>query len=149
MERIIICDLDGTLCNCEHRLHLANSKNWDEFNAACVNDPVNEDIANIIRNLASNTTKIYLVSGRDDKFKEQTEKWLLLNDIPYDKLYMRKSGDFRTDYIVKEDILIKGIYANGCKDKLNIWFVLDDRQSVVDMWRENELRCLQVQKGDF
>ena len=144
MGRIIICDLDGTLCNCEHRLHLANSKNWDKFNAACVDDPVNEDIANILRGLHSRNTKIYIVSGRTDNFKKETKDWLFLNDIPCDKLFMRKEGDHRSDSHVKEDILIKDI-----KDNPNIWFVLDDRQSVVDMWRDNGLRCLQVQRGDF
>lgn len=149
MERIIICDLDGTLCNCDHRIHLAKQKRWDEYNAACVDDPVYEDIANILRNLASKRTKVYIVTGRDKKFKEQTNDWLFLNDIPYDRLYMREEGDRRSDFIIKEEILMRDIYAGGWKDKPDIWFVLDDRQSVVDMWRNNQLRCLQVQKGDF
>ena len=143
MARIIICDLDGTLCNCDHRLHLAKHNDWDRFNAACVDDKINEDITNIIRNLSSEKTLIYIVSGRDDKHIEKTEDWLFLNDVHYDKLFMRKSGDYRADSIVKEEILNKHI------DKEKVWFVLDDRNSVVNMWRENGLRCLQVQEGDF
>jgi len=27
--------------------------------------------------------------------------------------------------------------------------VFDDRNSVVDMWRENGVRCMQVAPGDF
>ena len=143
VESIIICDLDGTLCNCNHRIHLADEKNWDAFNDLCINDKVNYDIANILSNLRSRETHIYLVSGRDDKFREKTVEWLRLNDIFYDKLLMRSAKDHRPDYIVKEEILINII------DKSKVWFVLDDRKSVVDMWRKNGLRCLQVQEGDF
>jgi len=31
----------------------------------------------------------------------------------------------------------------------NVLCALDDRQQVVDMWRERGIRCLQVAKGDF
>jgi hydroxymethylpyrimidine pyrophosphatase-like HAD family hydrolase len=143
MLRIIICDLDGTLCNCDHRLHLAKHNDWDRFNAACIDDKINSDIANILSNLHSEETQIYLVTGRDSKFKEQTLEWLRLHDIWYDRLIMRSAGDYRADSIVKKEILDEQI------DKEKVWFVLDDRKSVVDMWRENGLRCLQVQEGDF
>ena len=144
MYRSIICDLDGTLCNCEHRVHLAKDKNWDVFNKACVDDSCHEDIANILRALHDNfETRIILVSGRSDNAKDLTEDWLLLNDIPYDELHMRVTGDFRSDDVIKQEILDKHIEAD------KVWFVLDDRKSVVDMWRKNDLTCLQVQEGDF
>tara|TARA_R110002020_G_scaffold171656_2_gene361679 strand:- start:747 stop:1235 length:489 start_codon:yes stop_codon:yes gene_type:complete len=141
-QMIIICDLDGTLCNCEHRLQLAEEKRWDEFNEGCIDDLVYEDVANIVRNLKEPEVQIYLVSGRTDNFKKQTEDWLVLNDIPYDRLYMRKEGDHRSDHIVKLEVLMK-------IKKSDIWFVLEDRTSVVEMWRKQGLTCLQVQKGDF
>ena len=142
-ERIIICDLDGTLCNCDHRLKFANQKNWAEFNKRCIDDTVNSDIANILSNLRSKETHIYLVSGRVSKFKDKTTEWLRLNDIYYDKLLMRGAEDHRPDHVVKREILYNEI------DKTKVWFVLDDRKSVVDMWRKSGLRCLQVQEGDF
>ena len=104
-ERIIICDLDGTLCNCEHRLKFANQKNWAEFNKRCIDDTVNSDIANILSNLRSKEIHIYLVSGRDSKFKDKTIEWLRLNDIYYDKLLMRDAEAHRPDPVVKREIL--------------------------------------------
>ena len=56
---------------------------------------------------------------------------------------MRGAEDHRPDHVVKREILNNGI------DKTKVWFVLDDRKSVVDMWRKSGLRCLQVQEGDF
>tara|TARA_R110000751_G_scaffold38818_1_gene92825 strand:- start:1549 stop:1977 length:429 start_codon:yes stop_codon:yes gene_type:complete len=141
---IIICDLDGTICNCKHRIKLAEEKRWDEFNSACINDNVYNDVANILRRMHTDTeTEIVLVSGRSDDFLEQTKEWLTLNEIPYDRIYMRAQGDKRSDDIVKREILKKNI------KKSEVWFVLDDRKSVVNMWRDEGLRCLQVQEGDF
>ena len=38
----IIFDLDGTLCNCEHRVHFMREhpKRRDEFHSACIFDSV-------------------------------------------------------------------------------------------------------------
>ena len=143
MDMIIICDLDGTLCNCDHRLQYAEKKEWYTFNALCVDDTINEDVANIIRNLKSDDTKIYIVTGRDEIFRDQTIDWLQLNDVSYDELFMRPENDHRPDHVIKQEILNEKI------DESKVWFVLDDRKSVVDMWRSNGLRCLQVQEGDF
>lgn len=51
---------------------------------------------------------------------------------------MRKTGDTRSDTIVKREILdelIKEYY---------IEFALDDRDRVVKQWRESGIKCLQV-----
>jgi hypothetical protein len=57
---------------------------------------------------------------------------------------MRKKGDFRKDSVVKKEI-----YEKYIKDNFNILFCLDDRNQVVNMWREIGIKCLQVQDGDF
>ena len=54
---------------------------------------------------------------------------------------MRNAEDKRSDKDVKEEILEKHI------NKSSVWFVLDDRDAVVEMWRENGLCCLQAQEG--
>ena len=58
---------------------------------------------------------------------------------------MRLTGDFRKDSIVKREI-----YETHVQDNYFIEFVIDDRQQVVDMWRnECKLPCLQVAPGNF
>jgi hypothetical protein len=58
---------------------------------------------------------------------------------------MRKTGDRRADNIVKREL-----FEARVRNKYNIDFVLDDRNQVVDMWRnELKLTCLQVAEGDF
>ena len=146
MQRIILCDIDGTLANVVHRIHLVTGKekNWEEFNSLCQSDRVKENIANILRQFVGDyETTIVIVTARENKWRKETEKWLHLNDIPYDDLHMRPIGDKRSDAIIKEEILLKNY------DKESVWFVLEDRSKVVKMWRKLGLTCLQVAEGDF
>ena len=57
---------------------------------------------------------------------------------------MGNADDSRKDSIVKQEI-----YEMCIKDKYNVLFVLDDRDQVVNMWREQGLKCLQVAEGNF
>ena len=57
---------------------------------------------------------------------------------------MRKNGDHRPDHVIKKSLISE---ANIKFEDIS--FVLEDRQEVVNMWRENKVRCLQVDKGNF
>lgn len=59
---------------------------------------------------------------------------------------MRKAGDKRNDAIVKQEIWENDISGSG---RFDVFFVLDDRNRVVEMWREQGLKVLQVAEGDF
>lgn len=145
MTKTAIFDIDGTLADTAHRLHHIKAKppNWDAFFAECVNDPVIEPVRELAQVLTAQGYKIILVSGRTDKVREQTEAWLADNGVPYQELHMRAEGDYRQDFIVKAEIL-DAILAEGHE----IAFVVDDRPSVVAMWRERGLTCLQCRDWD-
>jgi hypothetical protein len=156
MKDTIICDLDGTLANCEHRVHHVRDKpkNWDAFYKGVKDDGVNEVVDSILHcmltpdDMGSVGHHIIFCSGRPERCRADTESWINRNTSFYVRkapytLLMRKDGDFRADYIVKQEILDTHI------DKDRVLFCLDDRQQVVDMWRRNGLVCLQVAKGDF
>ncbi len=133
----IICDLDGTLA-------LLNGRN--PFVAEnCDQDELNRPVANLVKLKAASGAKILLLSGRLDTYRTKTEQWLARHQIPYDLLKMRPEGDTRKDATVKEEF-----YTDFIKGKYHIDFVLDDRNQVVDLWR-NKLRlpCFQVFYGDF
>lgn len=137
LQPAIICDLDGTLC-------ILNGRN--PFDAStCENDLLNEPVLEILQTFKAKGVEIILLSGRTDNFKPQTIKWLEKYDVEYDKLIMRKHKDMRKDAIIKKEI-----YDSAIKDKYFIKFVLDDRNQVVDMWRQDiGLPCMQVNYGDF
>lgn len=130
----IVCDLDGTLA-------LFGDRNPYERDFTI--DEVNHTIKDILT-ACSPLGKVIFLSGRMDKFRTQTEEWLHKNWGNNHELFMRKTDDVRKDTIIKQEI-----YRNEIKDKYNVLFVLDDRNQVVEMWRQQGLICLQVAEGDF
>ena len=142
LPNCIIVDIDGTLA------HIVDRSPYDYTKVS--EDVVDENVAQIVRKYAQRDiqdlpdTYIIVVSGREDACRTETEQWLADNYIPYDEFYMRKSGDQRNDAIVKKEI-----YDEFIKPRFNVRFVLDDRDRVVKMWREEGLKVLQVAEGDF
>ena len=142
----VVFDMDGTIANVDHRLHhITNGKkDWDAFSAGCVDDTPNGNITALLSGMRTLGYRIVIATGRFEAYRPQTEKWLKDNLIwPHD-LFMRPDGDYRLDYEVKEDMLRDLQIGRD-----NILFVVDDRASVVEMWRRNGLTVLQCAKGDF
>ena len=137
LPKAIICDLDGTLA-------LINDRN--PFDATtCADDKLNTPVANTLKSFAKEDYKILLVSGREERFREQTVEFLKKHNIPYHQLWMRKSKDYRKDAIIKREI-----FEAEINNKYFIEFVLDDRDQVVELWRkELKLPCFQVNYGNF
>jgi uncharacterized HAD superfamily protein len=142
----IIVDLDGTLCDVEHRVHHVRSKpkNWGAFNQAMEHDQPYFWCIELIAAMKARDYKIFFVTGRDENFRTMTEAWLSRHQVVYDELHMRRDGDFREDSEIKEEI-----YLGKIEKRAQVLFVVDDRRSVVDRWRKLGLTCLQCAVGDF
>ena len=158
-HKAIIVDLDGTLCNIEHRRHYVTGpkKDWKNFGSP---ENLSKDTPNIwcvelvdaMRKLGYH---LLFVSGRMQApgVAEATMEWLTtVLDLPpiafkdgsMVQLFMRKDNDFREDTIIKKEI-----YEECIKDKYCILMAVDDRASVVKMWRELGITCLQCDEGNF
>lgn len=137
--KAIIFDIDGTIADLSHRLAYitGKKKDYEAFYAQVKADSPIEPIIDLT-NVLHTEFKILLVSGRPEKTRADTLEWLEENCVSYDELYMRPDGDFRPDYIVKSQIL-DGILHDG----YSVDMVVDDRTSVVEMWRDRGLICLQ------
>ena len=145
--KTIIFDIDGTLADLNGRENFLHNgkKDWESFNANMDKDLPNTPVVELYRTLYnSKQYELILVSGRQERFRKVTETWLTWHQIPFDTLLMRANTDFRHDCEVKQDIL-KTLQAQGKE----ILLAVDDRQSVVDMWRANGITCLQCTKGDY
>lgn len=149
MSECVIVDIDGTLADCTHRKkHILKSpKDWKSFfdPALMKRDPLIEPIARLVNMLAGECMIVY-ATGRPDNLREATIDWLEDNELWFEprELYMRKSKDRRPDTVVKKEILYE-IKHDGYEP----WLCLDDRSTVVEMWRSQNLTCLQVDRGDF
>lgn len=149
-QKVVICDLDGTLCDITHRLHFVRNlsegqkKDWGAFFRAIPQDAVRADVLDKLLKYEAEGNKIILVSARPDNYREQTEAWLEYAFKGYNLahvLIMRNAGDRRDDTIVKAEL-----YDKYLKD-LSITKVIDDRPAVIRMWREKGLDVDDVGQG--
>lgn len=136
LPRAIICDIDGTLALSTGR----NIFDWSQVHT----DEVNHMVARAIEFFRKEGYKILITTGRDGSCAEQTKKWLKNNQIDFDEYFTRPAGNNEKDCMIKERI-----YRNEILPKYNVVLVLDDRDQVVQKWRELGLVCWQVQNGAF
>lgn len=132
----IMVDIDGTIAHMEGR----SPYEWHRVDE----DKPDMNLFPFLDTLSGDNNIIYM-SGRDSTCRPQTEHWLEYEQFPSGILFMRAEKDNRKDSVVKKEL-----YEENVKGKYNVICVLDDRKQVVDMWRnECNLKCLQVEDGDF
>ena len=85
MKDIIVCDLDGTLANCEHRVHhvqktdgagLKRKPNWDAFYAGVREDTVNGPVLHVpykFMDYEGGEHPIIFCSGRPARCRSDSE----------------------------------------------------------------------------
>jgi hypothetical protein len=156
-----IFDIDGTLANCSQRLHFILpakedligdidldkiAPDWESFYKDCVNDKPILPVVNLAYTLKESHQDLIFVTGRPEKYMEETMDWLC-NYLDTDcvTLMMRENGDHRPDYIVKKEIYEK--YIKPYYEVID--GVFEDRKQCVDMWRSLGLTCYQVADGNY
>lgn len=144
----ILIDLDGTLCNIEHRKSLIQKTppDWGLFHAKMIHDTPNLNVAAMIVAAIGLGQVPIFVTGRKAKYREKTRLWLqqhfpLFTNI---LLLMRGNLDDRPDDAVKEDL-----YHAIVESSFDVRLVLEDRDHVVAMWRRLGLECWQVAPGNY
>lgn len=137
---IAVSDLDGTLCDLTHRLKYIDQvpKDYSQFYALVGKDlPIGPIIEQII--LLSTTHDLVFVTGRPDTCSTDTLAWIQkFVGIPFVGILMRRGGDRRPDFEVKEELL-------GLLPKERIAVVYDDRPSVINkVWKKHGLNVVAV-----
>lgn len=152
-----VFDLDGTLANCEHRMHHIKplifsqyqkpKKNWKAFFDEMEYDTPITEMVNLLEILTYNTVSspnIIFCTGRPETHRDMTELWIerYLPVTNYD-LFMRAKNDSRKDYVTKAELADQIIEKYG---KINLWF--DDRREVVKALRAKGITVLAVADND-
>lgn len=131
-------DLDGTLANIDHRLHFVTGekKNYDAFYGAVSGDTVNDWCRLTMALFEKQGFKVIIVSARRQNTEETTRYWLAENNVKYSRLeLLRPDGDSTPDQELKRAWL----KSYGAE---RVIFVVDDREKVCRMWREEGLTVL-------
>lgn len=163
LPKAIMCDLDGTLA-------LINNRSPYDATDCDIKDLPNWPVIHTVLAMHAQGFKVIFMSGRDEKYRPETERFIeryciqrnkenlfengnqtsVFEPIHYE-LYMRGQTapnpdklDQRKDSVVKKELFDR--YVRG---KYNVLFVLDDRNQVVDFWRSIGLTCFQVNPGAF
>lgn len=158
----IIVDIDGTLADCDHRLHhirndepteedTSRKTDWEAFYRDCLLDEPIEPTVELIRQLKNyGDYAIILVTGRSCDYRDHTEQWLDKHKIAYDLLLMRLKDNHTKDVDLKRKWL--HMLRNGEISLPDCHFptlAIEDRSRCIDMWREEGLVAFQCGKGDF
>lgn len=142
-EKAIICDLDGTLA-------LIGQRNPYDASHCDTLDRLNEPVAQVVKKFARDGYHLIFMSGRSNRDEAATRRFLKLHGFGGDDarlafdLYMRDARDHRPDTVVKRELFDRYVRGNW-----NIAFCIDDRDSIVDLWRSMGLVCFQVGEGWF
>ena len=146
-EDIIVCDLDGTIADCSHRVKKYLNQpsgvlgekynNWLGFFSEIGEDSFIAETWNQVAEMAQvERADIIYVTARPEDYREDTMKWLAYQRIYPTVLLMRASGDRRPDDQVKESIY------NSYLKQYNVVAVFDDRPTVIRMWEKNGLKVI-------
>ena len=139
MKNIILCDIDGTVANNDHRQHfLEGKKDWDGFfDKLDEDEPIRPIINKVIENNKSGK-KIIFLTGRPERYRDKTETWLK-KYFPFNiKMLMRNNNDQRNKLIIKKEI----IDANFKVD--DIALVIDNDEDLIKMWARIGLPTFKV-----
>lgn len=132
-----IFDLEGTISNHNHRIHLlptaaekmANygkgrpDDMYQKFHDHFHKDEVNSDVK-LLMDCCIYTTKTIILTGMMERFRQDAQEWLLRNGISHNGLFMRPNDCYLSSPEYKYQ------WIRHCGEKIHL--VYDDRKDVVD-----------------
>ena len=123
LQRIVLVDVDGTISLRTVR----GPYEWDKI----ATDAPNKAVIELLNDLVGNGQSLVFISGREEKYRGETETFIRQHIAGSHNLFLRANGDNRPDEEVKYEL-----YINNISGKFDVRFVLDDRDKIVALWRD-------------
>ncbi|MFH9609441.1 hypothetical protein [Streptomyces sp. NPDC017448] len=103
---LAVFDLDGTLADTAHRQHFLEGprRDWAGFFAAAPDDPPLPEGVRMAHASAEECAIVYL-TGRPERCRRSTVRWLSRHGLPEGELLMRRNDDRRPARRTKLDVL--------------------------------------------
>lgn len=145
----IIVDLDGTVCNIDHRKDFAVNKEWDEFHSRGVHDMPHPHVVDLIRREMNSGMNLLAVTGRPETWRTKTLAWMKEHDaLLFEDLLMRPNKSFDPAGIVKVQLIDE--FFGGHDQALEaVAYCLDDQDKIVKVLRDAGFKVHQVAEGDY
>nr|WP_066062605.1 hypothetical protein [Frankia sp. EI5c] len=127
---LAVIDVDGVVADVRHRLKFLRALpgDWEAFFAAADIDPPLVEGVELVRSLARDHDVIWL-TGRPERSRATTERWLREQGLPLRELRMRPDADRRPARIFKRSELRR----LGAHRRVAV--VVDDDPAVVELLR--------------
>jgi hypothetical protein len=148
LKLAIIVDLDGTLFDTSAVTHFVDGsvkpKDFKSFyNYACTKAPLNLGVWRVcdaFRAVSTIKFGIVVLTGRPEAYREATVDQLRRHGFSFDRLYMRRSHDKRSNAVMKLDYFVNEI----CYE-FDPYLVIDDNPAVIEMWKDKGVATLALQ----
>lgn len=147
MRQFIVVDLDGTLCDAGHRVDYAKAGQWDDFHSRSGKDKPFADVLSLVVKF-NETHSVLVATGCNERYRTLRTDWLNLWRVPVDVLLMRPDDDYTQDGAMKLRLL-EGHFGSKENVLSSVAFALDDRDRVVEAFRNYGLNCWQVRNGEY
>lgn len=151
-KHIIFCvDLDGTLYDNTHRMHLipvdrTDTQAWAAFNCACMGDTARPGVMQLVVSLVCGAQDVRFLTGRGEIARVQTadklhedipDTWDGINNV----LFMRDMGDYRAAPFFKREVIERWLRESPETQVV----MLEDDPAIVEAMRGMErVTVLQV-----
>lgn len=141
MRRLVLCDIDHTISDAYWRDDMIGGDGgWDAYHAAGERDaPLTDTIAMLNALVAAGYVAVGL-TARPEKWRSQTQGWLVRNGVYMTHLLMRPERCFLPSPKVK----LQEIAAAFPNFRDEVFLVMDDRDDVCAAFRGEGLTVHQV-----
>ncbi|MDA9259619.1 hypothetical protein OAD37_04495 [Gammaproteobacteria bacterium] len=139
MSKIVLCDIDGTIANNDHRQHLLKEyKDWDLFFSKLDLDEPIKEIIKIVNEYAKQGMIIYFVTGRPMRYELKTKDWLKKFFKFKINLIMRNNNDSRNKFLIKEELFSKNFQRE------DIQVCIENDPELCKLWESFGLNVINV-----
>jgi hypothetical protein len=136
-----IIDVNGCLGDTTNRNHFISdreNRDWEGFFENMMTDTPVDQVHRFCNAQPYHPffSKVLLITGAPEKYRPLMEKWLEINQVHYDRLFMRGNYQFIKGFEFK-----RKLYDDVLRYDYDIVLALDDKDECSDMWRELGIPC--------
>lgn len=141
----VVFDIDGVLSDAAVRQHFLTPgrRDWDGFFEACGDDPLIEDVAQLLH-VIDGGMRIVLLTGRPVSVQAQTVSWLERFELRWDVLIMRDFGDYTAAREFK-----RGAVHQLRKAGFDLRLGFEDDRRNLEMFRAEGVPCIYIHSGYY